>query len=140
MLKFSDVQDAFFFVSSAGHGEHSAVLCRDTGQIYYRSEAGDLDEISDREIDWGKCVDIPHKNDLGLGQQLVFEFVENHLPDEYQQVQQIFRNRGAYGGFKDLLESKGLLQNWYDFEDQREEQALRQWCDENELELNRSGT
>ena len=135
MLKFSDVQDAFFFVSSAGYGMHSAVLRRDTDQIYYRSEAGDLDEISDKDIDWGKCIDIPHKNDIGLGQQLVFEFVENHLPEDYQLVEQTFRRHGAYGRFKDLLESKGLLQSWDDFEDQREEQALRQWCNENELEL-----
>ena len=135
MLKFSDVQDAFFFVSSAGHGMHSAVLRRDTGQIYYRSEEGDLDEITDQDLDGGRCIDIPHKNDLGLGEQLVFGFVENHLPDEYQHVQQIFQGRGAYGRFKDLLDSKGLLQSWYDFEDQREEQALRQWCNENELEL-----
>ena len=135
MLKFSDVQDAFFFVSSAGYGMHSAVLRRDTGQIYYRSEEGDLDQITDQDLDWGNCIDIPHKNDLGLGQQLVFQFVENHLPDEYQHVQEIFQSWGAYSRFKDLLDSKGLLQSWYDFEDHREEQALRQWCSENELEL-----
>ncbi|HLC01579.1 MAG TPA: UPF0158 family protein [Anaerolineales bacterium] len=135
MVKFSDVQDAFFFVSSAGYGLHSAVLRRDTGQIYCRSEEGDLDEIANQDLDRGRCIDIPHKNDLGLGHQLVSEFVENQLPDEYQHVQQIFQMRGAYGRFKDLLEANGLLQSWYDFEDRREEQALRQWCDENEVEL-----
>lgn len=135
MLKFSDVQDAFFFVSSAAYGLHSAVLRRDTGQIYCRSEEGDLDEITDQDLDWGRCIDIPHKNDLGLGREVVFEFAESHLPDECQHVHQIFQKRGAYRRFKDLLESKGLLQSWYDFEDQREEQALRQWCNENEVEL-----
>jgi len=94
-----------------------------------------LDEIANQDLDRGRCIDIPHKNDLGLGHQLVSEFVENQLPDEYQHVQQIFQMRGAYGRFKDLLEANGLLQSWYDFEDRREEQALRQWCDENEVEL-----
>lgn len=135
MVKFSDVHDAYFFVSSAGYGLHSAVLRRDTGQTYYRSEEGDLDEITDEDLGWGRCIDIPHKNDLGLGQQLVFEFVEQYLPDEYQRAEQIFQRRGAYGRFKDLLDSKGLLLSWYNFEDQREEQALRQWCNENEVEL-----
>ncbi len=135
MVKFSDIQDAFFFVSSAGYGLHTAILCRDTGKIYWHTEEGDLDEINGRDLPRDQCIGIPHKNDLGLGQELVFEFVADHLPDEIPQVRQMFRRRGAYGMFKDLLESKGLLQKWYDFEHQREEQALRQWCDEKDFVL-----
>ena len=135
MLEFSDIEDAFLFVSSAGYGMHSAVLCKDTGRILYRSEMGDLDEIGNEELDWDTCIDIPHKNDLDLGHRLVFEFVESHLPDAYHRVQQIFRRRGAYGRFKDFLESKGLLQSWYDFENRRQEQALRDWCEENGIEI-----
>jgi len=135
MIKFSDIQDAFFFVSSAGYGLHTAILSKDSGQMYWRSEEGDLDETSDKDLPWDRCIDIPHRNDLGLGQELVFEFVAEHLPDESEHVQQMFRRRGAYAAFKDLLEVKGLLQSWYDFEHPREEQALRQWCDENELQV-----
>jgi len=135
MLRFNDIKDAFFFVSSASYGMHSAVLSKETGQIYYRSEMGDLDQISDEDLDWEMCIDIPHKNDLGLGRQLVFEFIERHLPDEYHRVQYFFRKRWAYSRLKDLLESKGLLQSWYDFESQREEQVLRQWCEDNEIKL-----
>src|SRR3972149_2023772 len=130
MIKLSDIQDAFFFVSSAGYGLHTAILHKDTGQMYWRSEEGDLDEISDKDLPSDRCIEIPHRNELGLGQELVFEFVADHLPDEFEQVQKMFRRRGAYAAFKDLLEIKGLLQSWYDFEHQCEEQALRQWCDE----------
>ena len=63
---------------------------------------GGIDEIGDEELDWDTYIQIPHKNDLDLGQRLVFEFVETHLPHEYNRVQQIFRRRGAYGRFKDL--------------------------------------
>ena len=135
MLKFTDIQYAFLFVGSAEYGMHSAVLRKDTGQIYYRSEMADLDEMSDVDLDWDTCIDIPHKNDLGLGQELVYKFVAEHLPNEYHRVRQIFRKRGAYGRYKDLLESKGILQSWYDFENEREEQELRQWCRENEIIL-----
>ena len=135
MISFSDIQDAFLFVSSAPYGEHSALLCKDTGQILYRSEMGGVDEINGEDLDWDKWVEIPHRNDLDLGQRLVFEFVETHTPGEYDRVEQIFRRRGAYGRLKDFLESKGLLDSWHDFENQREEQALRQWCEENEIEL-----
>jgi len=135
MLSFNDIKDAFFFVSSASYGMHSAVLSKETDQIYYRSEMGDLDEISDEDLDWEMCIDIPHKNDIGLGRQLVFEFIERHLHDEYHRVQYFFRKRGAYSRFKDLLESKGLLQSWYDFENTRDEKVLRQRCEDNDIKL-----
>ncbi len=137
MIKFSDIQDAFFFVNSPPYGMNSAFLRKDTGQILYRSEMGDIDEIGDEDLDRDTYIEIPHKNDLDLGQRLVFEFIETHLPDEYHRVQQIFRRRGAYGRFKDFLESRGLLESWYAFESQCEEQVLRQWCEENEIELGR---
>ncbi|MBW2037659.1 MAG: hypothetical protein JRI41_09325 [Deltaproteobacteria bacterium] len=135
MVSFAEILDAFFYVSSSTYGMNSAVLCKDTGEIFYISEMGGIDEVDDKDLDWDKCVDIPHKNDLDLGQGLVFDFVEQHLPDGHQHVREIFRRRGAYGRFKVFLESKGLLQSWYDFENQRQEQVLRQWCEANGIEL-----
>jgi hypothetical protein len=57
------------------------------------------------------------------------------MPDDLGRVQEIFSRRGAYRRFKDLLEHRDLLQNWYDFESRREEETLREWCRENEVEL-----
>jgi hypothetical protein len=96
---------------------------------------GDLDEIDDDDFDWDMCIEIPHKNDLDVGKNLIFEFVEMQLPDDYHHVQQIFRKRRAYRRFKDFLETKGLLEMWYDFESKRQEQVLRQWCLDNEIEF-----
>jgi hypothetical protein len=135
MIAFDEIMEAFLFVCSEEYGMHSAILCKDTGQIYYHSELGGFDDIEEEDFDPDTCIKIPHKTDLDLGQNLVFEFVERHLADEYGRVQQIFRHRGAYRRFKDLLEEKGLLQSWYDFENQEQEQAVRQWCIENEIEL-----
>lgn len=134
MITFSEIQDAFSFVSSAPQGENLAVLCKDTGRIYYSSESGAIDEIGD-EIDCDEFIHIPHKNDLDLGEQLVFKFVEMNLPDEYNTVRQIFGYHGAYGTFKYLLQSKGLLQSWYDFENKCEKEELLKWCEDNEIEL-----
>jgi hypothetical protein len=95
-----------------------------------------IDEIEDADdLDRDQCIEIPHKNDLDLGRNLVFEFVEEHLPDDYERVRQFFRRKGAYSRYKELLEQRGLLETWYDIENSREEQALRQWCEENEIEL-----
>ena len=135
MVNFADVQDAFFFVSSAAYGLHTAILARDTGEMHWRSEQGDLDEIGDKDLPSDRYLEIPHRNDLGLGQELVFEFVTEHLPDEIGQVNRMFGRRGAYAAFKYLLDHKGLLQRWYDFEHEHEERALRQWCVDNGLQL-----
>jgi len=94
--------------------------------------------LDEDKFDCDTFIEIPHKNDLDLGQSLVFEFAEQRLPDDLDLVQQIFRRRGAYARFKALLEDRGLLQSWYDFENRREEEALRKWCLQNEVELQTS--
>ncbi|VFN07745.1 MAG: Uncharacterised protein family (UPF0158) [Candidatus Kentron sp. G] len=136
--KFSDIEDAMLFVSSSGHGENYALLDKSTGKIYYRSDLGGLDEFeefSEDEYDPAIHIEIPHKNDLNLGRDLVFEFVERFIPDDYERVGKMFRKRGAYARYKDLLDSKGILQKWYDFENQRGQSALLRWCEENEVDV-----
>ncbi len=126
MPTFSDIESAFSFVSSAPYGMNTALLRKDTGEILYCAPLSDVDEISDKEeeLNWDACIEIPHKNDLDLGQKLVFEFVEENLPGAYERVRNIFSKGGAYSRFKELLNTCGLLQAWYDFENQRQEQAL----------------
>jgi hypothetical protein len=136
--KFRDIHDALMFVSSSGYGENSAILNKSKGKIYYRSEYGDIDELEDfpeEKYDPEIHIRIPHKNDLDLGRDMVFKFVERFIPDDYDKVAKIFRERGAYSRYKDLLESKGMLQKWYDFENQQEQLALLQWCKENEIDI-----
>jgi hypothetical protein len=134
-VSFSDIEDAFLFVGSAPYGTNSAYLNVETGQIFYQSELADIDEIGEEEMDWDQMIEIPHKNDLDLGQSLVFEFVETNLPDDYGRVRDIFGRRGAYGRFKEFLAAKDLLETWYRFENEREQKALRSWCEENAIPL-----
>ncbi|HDH97620.1 MAG TPA: hypothetical protein ENF70_00605 [Deltaproteobacteria bacterium] len=111
------------------------MLCKDTGQIFYVSEEAGIDEIGEQDIEPKNSIEIPDKYELDLGQRLVFEFVEMYLPDEYHRVRQMFRKRGAYSRYKRFLQSRGMLDAWYEFEKQREERALRQWCKDNGIEL-----
>jgi hypothetical protein len=135
VFNFGDIEDAFLFVSSGPYGENEAYLNVETGEILYRSDMGDIDEIGENDADWEQMIEIPHKNYLDLGQNLVFEFIASTLPDEYDRVRDIFRRRGAYGRFRELLDSKGLLEAWYSFENDRVKQALRLWCEENQIKL-----
>ena len=134
-IKFSDIEDGYLFVTMAPEFSNQAILCKETGEIFYASEYDDENEIPEDVYENDECIEIPGKNELNLGKNLVFEFVEENLPEMYEQVRRIFRKRGAYARYKDLLDEKGLLQRWYDFENDRQTQALKQWCADNEIEL-----
>src|SRR5690242_11156986 len=95
-VSFSDVQLAFEFVSSGGMGENEAYLDRQSGKIYWHSEFGDNHENLPDDIDDEKYIPIPDKKELHLGKALVFNFSREFLPDDYDEVRQIFNRRGAY--------------------------------------------
>ena len=56
------------------------------------------------------------------------------MPEDQREVQEIFSRRGAYARFKDLLERRGLLQRWYEYESDAEREALKVWCQENGID------
>jgi hypothetical protein len=137
-VKLSDIVDGFEFASFGGFGENQAYLCRQSGEIYLYSEFSDMDEpeeLPDDIEDAEKYLPIPDKRDLGLGKSLVLDFARQFLPEGFDNVRDIFRRRGAYGKFKNLLERKGALEKWYDFERAATERALREWCDLNSIKL-----
>jgi len=37
--------------------------------------------------------------------------------------------------FKNLLEVKGLLDKWYAFENEEQTKALREWCKDNDINI-----
>jgi hypothetical protein len=137
-IQFSDIEDAFFFVSSASMYTNSAILCKESGKIFYQSDylEEEADEITEEILENEDCIEIPHKNELDLGRDLVFEFVEEHLPGDFERARNIFRRKGAYRRYKDLLEERGLLKKWFDFENRIQTRALRAWCEDNKIKLN----
>ena len=139
-VRFSDIEMAFEYVSGGAQSEHTALLSRETGEFYYRSDIGDSDEFPDElpedlETSPENYVEIPHRNDLDLGRQLVFDFISENLPDEYQTVRRIFSSSGAYSRFKAFLQQRNVLEAWYDFEDARQKQALREWCRQENIDI-----
>jgi len=132
-VKWQELSEAFLFINGAPAGENSAYLSRSTGQIRLESAWTEIwtdDSPAQSESD-DETVSIPHKTELGLGRDLALWFAEEIIPDRQEEVELFFEKRGAYAKFKALLAEEGLLQEWYDFEKQAEEQALRSWCEEN---------
>ena len=56
---------------------------------------GDSDELPDNIEDSKKYIEIPHKNELDLGKNLVMRFVIEFMPDDIYRVENIFKRKGA---------------------------------------------
>ncbi len=127
-MKYSDLEDAFLFVSGAAPCERTAMICTRTGRVCFRSELSGFDEIPEEAIDSDSWREGPHNNELGLGSELVFSYIAQRLPADLDRVRNIFRRRGAYSNFKGLLEERGILEEWYEFENDRQKEAILEWC------------
>ena len=134
-MTYETIEDAFYFVSGAPPHEHTAVVHLATGEAFFASEMAGYDDIPEEAEGSDDYLWIPHKNDLDLGKALVIDFIRGHSPDLIDHVLDIFRRKGAYGRFKNVLERKGLLEEWYLFEREKTREALVAWCGENEVVL-----
>ncbi|MDI6747703.1 MAG: hypothetical protein QMD17_11210 [Rhodocyclaceae bacterium] len=132
-VKYDDLLAAYEWVSSSPD-DSEAFVSRVTGDVHWSSSTMALDEELPEDIeDESIYVAVPNKHDLNLGKNLALTFAEEQLGDSYQAVANFFRQRGAYGRFKDLLERKGSLEAWYDYEAKATELALREWAAEEGL-------
>jgi hypothetical protein len=135
-VSLKDILEAFEFVCAGGGGEHQAFLGKQSGKLYCHSELWDDSDILPYDIgDSVKFLQIPDKRELDLGRPLALDFARQFLPGDFDDVLQFFRGRGAYARFKDLLDRRGVLDQWYAFEAKAVERALRMWCDLNSIEV-----
>jgi Uncharacterised protein family (UPF0158) len=141
-IKFTDLLDAFEWVSALPLDENSAYISKLTGSVHLTSDSMDveleeLEELPEDLDDAAAYFSVPHKNELDLGSHLAQSFIDEVLPKKSEKVRAIFSQRGAYARFKDLLEHEDLLDVWYRYEAEATERALREWAQDNELQLDR---
>jgi hypothetical protein len=140
LVKYEDLTMAFDFVSSGAPMENEAYISLDTGAVSWSvdSDSGD-DQVPEDLGESERYLEIPHKNDLDLGKNLVFRFIAAEMPSLFARVEGIFRRKGAYSRFKELLSAEGLLEDWYAFEAAETDAALRAWCRENDIRIIEEG-
>ena len=130
-----DLELALDFVSQDPYG-NEAFVDRQTGKIYWHSEFGDnFEELPDDIENETRYVKVPSRRDLDLGKPPVLDFVRQFLPDDYDEVREIFSRKGAYGRFKGLLMGRKALDRWHSFSNEAEKVALKACCADNEIEL-----
>src|SRR3970040_680523 len=139
-VTYEEISSAFEVVASGAPMEHSAYISLDTGQIYWVSELTSLDEELPDDLDTSdRYLVVPHKTELNLGKNLALRFATLELPDFHEEIASIFRRKGAYGRFKQLLDDNGVLEKWYKFEAEATERALREWCVANDIQIVEDG-
>jgi hypothetical protein len=134
-VDFKDVLDVFEFASFGDPYESRAYLCLDTGATWLVTPSVDMEDVPDDIETSGRYVTLPHKNDLNLGRDLVFSFVDQELPEDFEDVRDSFGRKGAYRRFRGLLEIRDVLDKWYLFEAAATEAALRKWCQQNGIQV-----
>jgi hypothetical protein len=133
-VSLEDLEHALFWVSSPPEFDAAAFVSRTTGKLFLRGADGPVDDDFPEDIDDGlEYIAVPHRNELGLGRQLVHRFVEDAAPYLRHHVQEVFRRRGAYARFKALLDDNSLLDAWHDYESAATHEALIQWAGEHAL-------
>jgi hypothetical protein len=131
-IPFDALESALQWSSGGESLENEALLSRSTGQVFFTSEHGDADDdLPDDIDDEALYLAVPHKNDLGLGRNLVLAFAEEHAPMHVQTIESFFRHKGAYAKFKALLERTQLMDRWYVFEATATRRALEAWAADN---------
>ncbi|HHD64833.1 MAG TPA: hypothetical protein ENK96_10845, partial [Desulfobulbaceae bacterium] len=136
VIQFSEIEDAFMFVSMGQPYENMAYLSKKSGKIYYHSEYGDTPEELPDDIDDPVYIEIPHARELDPGKNLALEFSYKFIEHKAEYVESIFRKKGAYSKFKNLLEQLGKLEKWYVYEELAQRAALLKWCKDNEISCN----
>ena len=109
-VAFSELLDAFEFISADPMFGNSARVNRETGTVHWHSdfESG-LYELPEDIEDDQKYLELPGPRDLDLGRPLVMRFAADELDDHYDEIADIFSRRGAYRRFKDFLIRVGAL-------------------------------
>lgn len=131
-IRYDDLADALMWASSGAPAENQAFLSRKTGKVFNRSADGDFEaELPDDIDDESLYVEIPHENQLDLGRDLIFRFIDKTAPALAHEVRALFRQRGAHAQFTKLLERHDLLDAWFEFERAAKRDALTAWAREN---------
>lgn len=123
-LSMSDASDQMGFV---------VYLNKQTGETYTDYDGDDVglpEDYDNPEL----YVQVPTSRELDLGPNIVFDFAYEH-EEHSERISEIFSRKGAYRRFSDYLDKVGLREAWWKFEEQAKATALREFCEEEGVDL-----
>ena len=134
-MSYDTIEDAFNFISEGQPGDRRAMVHRVSGKVFLASLQADFDQAPPEAENDPDYLLLPSRQDLDPGKGLILEFFNNHAQAEVPQVKAIFTRSGAFRKAKDLMRRLHLLDHWQLYEQQRIEELLRKWCQDQGLPL-----
>ncbi|XYJ11436.1 hypothetical protein ACSUZJ_05455 [Telluria sp. B2] len=137
-VRLDALRDALLFIDDVYGGAEAWVDLR-TGAVHIVAEGLDPDELALPEDlgDPEHFLALPPSRDLYVERELAFDFVARHLPADERLVRAMFTRKGAYRALRELLDERGVLEEWYRFKGTAVDAALAGWCGDNGLRLHR---
>jgi hypothetical protein len=130
-VSFLDLNVALSWASASPQSINSAYISKATGSIHFASDGFDADEDRPEDVEDARLYwKVPSEKDLRLGRALINRFIDERLPEHWEAVQEIFRSRGAYARFEQLLRNEHQFEAWGKFEQAATESALLAWAEE----------
>ena len=132
-MSYDAIKDAFNYISEGQSGDRRALVHRVSGKVLLASVELDFDQAPPEADSDPDYLLIPRRQDLDPGKGLILEFFNNHAQAEVPQVKAIFTRSGAFRNVKDLMRRLHLLDLWHLYQEQRIEELLRKWCQDQGL-------
>lgn len=106
----------------------------ETDEIFL-SNIGEVENLSEDEIDelFEKSIILPTQYEI-KEYQMIVDFIETIENKEIKDnLQRLIQGKGAFRRFKDYCLEINIIQDWYNFKEQKYKEIAISWCKQNEL-------
>ena len=102
----------------------------------FLSNIGEYEELTEDEIDglFEKSIILPTQYEINE-YQIMVDFIETIDNLEIKSnLQRLIQGKGAFRRFKDYCFESNIIQDWYDYKEEKYKEIAIDWCRQNELE------
>lgn len=100
------------------------------------SNIGEYEELTEDEIDelFGKSIILPTQYEINE-YQIMVDFIDTIDNEKLKtELQRLIQGKGAFRRFKDYCFESNIIQDWYNYKEQKYKEIAIEWCKKNELE------
>ena len=107
----------------------------ENGEIFL-SNIGEYEDLSEDERDelFEKSIILPTQYEINE-YQIVVDFIET-IDNETikEELQRVIQGKGAFRRFKDYCFHANIIQDWYEYKEQKYKEIAIKWCIDNKLQ------
>lgn len=105
-----------------------------TDEIFL-SNIGEYDDLTEDEIDklFENSIILPTQYEINE-YQIIVDFIDTINSLEIKNnLQRLIQGKGAFRRFKDCCLETNIIQDWYDYKEQKYKEIAIEWCEQNAL-------